>query len=208
MSVTRDVTAIQRGSFVRTLWITILRMKNDGISFHEAHLPRLWLMTNIANELHSSWKLLCFLQTSTTISQLSNETKASFTRNYQHNSGLGEKSKLSMRQKDGMQTMFEEERAKIKTRLYKFIRGNRDDDEARNGIRLRRIWRSLVGEVSLSIRPENGQRKKYHFRSWKRENQCKPVLTSWPSLSLCPQTFIFISSRYKSYSTGEKLPRT
>lgn len=97
-------------------------MKNDGVSFHEAHLPRLWLMTNIANELHSSWKLLCFLQTSTTISQLSNETKASFTRNYQHNSGWGEKSKLSMRQKDGMQTMFGGERAKIKTRLYKFTR--------------------------------------------------------------------------------------
>lgn len=97
-------------------------MKNDGVSFHEAHLPRLWLMTNIANELHSSWKLLCFLQTSTTISQLSNETKASFMRNYQHNSGLGEKSKLSMCQKDGMQMMFGGERMKIKTRLYKFTR--------------------------------------------------------------------------------------
>lgn len=97
-------------------------MKNDGVSFHEAHLPRLWLMTNIANELHSSWKLLCFLQTSTTISQLSNETKASFMRSYQHNSGLGEKSKLSMCQKDGMQMMFGGERMKIKTRLYKFTR--------------------------------------------------------------------------------------
>ena len=102
---------------------------------------------------------------------------------------------------------------KKKMVLYKFTRRDEGDDGARNAACAPGANLALGSSLKFpfSIRRENGPRKKkkkrkYRCRPAKREgNECKPVLTSWPSLSLCARRHSYSSrSRYKSYSTGER----
>ena len=138
-----------------------------------------------------------------------NEFDSRKIRNYLHVQTMICKRCLGMQ---GEVRKWQRERKK-KMVLYKFTRRDEGDDGARNAACAPGANLALGSSLKFpfSIRRENGPRKKkkkrkYRCRPAKREgNECKPVLTSWPSLSLCARRHSYSSrSRYKSYSTGER----